>query len=1043
MRTSRILFFAFALGNSLISKAQQVTVSGTGATSAVSLVGTRTVVNITAGSAITVSRRSSADTLKNIFYTVVGGGGGGGRNATYGGGGGGGVAIGHTAGTNFVGNPSSISIGSGGATGLNGAAGNSSSITLGTTITATGGGGGIGNVNQTTGSSGTPTGTTGAGANSGGTNSAKAGSNDGGGGGGGSGVNASGANGVAVNPSTGTGGAGGAGRTITNLLAVSGTITYGGGGGGGGTSSGGVGGSGGGGAGSVTSATAGSANTGGGGGGGVTSSGGGGSGIVVLSFDAWDIYDDVQASNKWIYANGTGLGTGSRTAGLPIKIFPNGANTISVTSAFINDVNADVYIEGAALNIGAGGSIVCRNLYVNNGGAITTSSTGSLTVNNTFFAGATQTLPSATYNNIYCTLATGTVTLGANTTVTGTLELTNAAAILDLNGKSLIVSKFGTGTGKLKGSSTSRMYITGSAAGTFYMDQTTPLTSNRLKYLGLASNATATIGNALVIYADTAYSGILELKSSSALTTGTPALLTLAYNSTLDLQGIIGGLGLGTITGSINFEDCFTSGFRAYRQAGHVLSTDLSVSQLTDDFDLYAMNPTSLSNPDGFQIANGSSTVNSLFLYKEDVSSGSKWVPYVVTGNSQTLPVGRGFMFFMRPAGSGASGNYNAQIFDYSGTPNNGNVSASLTYSGSSISSTNGYNLLANPYSAYLNLNDFFASASNAHLTATVYKYDKSAKNYTTFAPQGASSGRTKKWRKSGSSTDLDYHLDPGDVFWVKMNTTTPLTASFTTSMTGVSREIVDKIDKTNKMEIDSTAYTILDVNFKVSTDSFFSDGVTITCSAFGGDLRTNTRQGDVYDMVAGCKNLSVTVPSGELLSFKSINNSNDWLLPLQINSCATTKGVLTFDINYNKPGLETEFWLIDKFTNKNTPISSGLSYEFDITESNPSSQGSDRFYINSKNSKVNLDEIKNSNIINVFPNPVADNEVIQFIIPNSQLGEVKLFNMLGQTVFQNTVNSNLGIVKIDLQPLHLAKGIYVLHFSQGAKNYRSTLKIQ
>jgi hypothetical protein len=242
---------------------------------------------------------SSKSNFVSASYLVVAGGGGTGQ-----GGGGAGGLLTSTV-TLSTPNTYTITVGAGGAAGLNNALGSatngSNSVISGTgitTITATGGGRGGFFANGSTGANNGVSGGSGGGGggadtgNTGGTGAAGT-SGQGFAGGNGSSLNTisaggggGGAGAVGTNGVTSTGGSGGVGATSS----ISGTSTYYAGGGSGGGSTTIAGGNGGGGAGGASSVagTAGTANTGGGGGGGGNTSavagGAGGSGIIIISY---------------------------------------------------------------------------------------------------------------------------------------------------------------------------------------------------------------------------------------------------------------------------------------------------------------------------------------------------------------------------------------------------------------------------------------------------------------------------------------------------------------------------------------------------------------------------------------------------------------------------------------------------------------------------------------------------------------------------------------------------------------------------------------
>jgi hypothetical protein len=383
-------------------------------------------------------------------------------------------------------------------------------------------------------------------------------------------------------------------------------------------------------------------------------------------------------------------------------------------------------------------------------------------------------------------------------TVSGTLTIASGSK-LNLNGYSIPAVNAFSGTGQITGGSASRMNITGSSAGTFYMDQTTPLTTNRLKYLGLAANATATLGNAIAIYGDSSYSGNLDLQTGSVLTSniiGTnAALLQLKYDVTSECHAVLGMNG-GSLLGEAMVEDYFYSGSRTYRQVGHVLDSALSLNQMTDDFDLFGSISSGSSgrgsggNLDGLYAATATAK-NSVFTYQEDVSSGSKWVPFTTSGSNSTIATGTGIMCVMRPSGSGESGNYNAQIMDYEGAINQRRRAVSVLKN--TGTGTYGYNLLANPYAAYLDFDKFIDTNSAILADVGFYKYNKSTKNYTTHSKSGL------QWYKNSSAFDVNTaNVDPGDAFWIRVNSAgtvymNPMMTAFSKAM-DVSRE--------NKLEI-------------------------------------------------------------------------------------------------------------------------------------------------------------------------------------------------------------------------------------------------
>ena len=687
--------------------------------------------------------------------------------------------------------------------------------------------------------------------------------------------------------------------------------------------------------------------------------------------------------------------------------------------------------SGGTLAMGANTLTLSGTATLTNGGTITTSATTAFTDSRTTktFGGTVnyglatggQTIPLATYANLTLSNSSGSQTLGGNIKIQGTLTITSGGK-LNLNGYSIPAVNAFSGTGQIIGSSTSRINITGSSAGTFYMDQTTPLTTNRLKYLGLAASSTATLGNTIAIYGDSSYSGNVDLKLGSVLTSNTTAtnaaLLQLKYNVSSDYHAIVGFNG-GSFAGEAMVEDYFYSGYRAYRQTGHLLDSALSLNQITDDFDLFGSISSGSSgrgsggNKDGLYAAT-STAKNSVFTYKEDVASGSRWIPFTTSISNSTIATGTGIMFVMRPAGSGESGNYNAQIMDYEGALNQRRRAVTVLKKPGAGSF--GYNLISNPYAAYLDFDKFIDTNSSMMADLGFYKYDKSTKNYTAHSKSGP------QWYKSSVAFNVNSaNVDPGDAFWIRVNSAG--TVYLNPKMTAFSK--ASDVSNGNKLEIDITAYSMLGIKMKSQADSTIGDEVSLLSASWGGDM--GYKLGDMANMNGTCIDLAVLSSDKESIAFKTLDITKSWLIPLNVQACAPGSYSFDFHIHANKPGYEAEYELLDKYLNKSIKIVSGNKLIFDITSDN-ASMGGDRFYLNAVPSKVlNTKAIHTDKILTTFPNPISTNDVLKINVSQGKGLQIELVNAMGQQLYsaENVVAGK--ILEVDLMNLHLAPGVYYL----------------
>jgi hypothetical protein len=1045
---------------------------------------TRVAVTVSqAASSQTLSTAIVNDTLRNIDYTIVAGGGGGaGGNKSANGGGGGGQILNSTGNSNSSVTAITYTVGAGGAGGAGGAAtgsagspGASSSITIsGTTVTANGGSGGIGPTSNNQASGGSGGVATGGTAAAGGT-SATAGGADfyGGGGGFGSGgatpTNAS-------NASTGAGGGdGGFSQGIINAVGVN---TQYGGGGGGGASSGKAAGSafGGGGAGGQnqstgTSGTNGTGGGGGGGGGGNGTSGStaggaggsGGTGTVIVSVSCYDLLEGTNV----FWCNATGHTTGLRTAC---------TGTVSIGSGFavtsFNDNTADIYLQDCNLTVS--GTLNCRNLYVNGSSTITMSGSGSINCTTIFYSGggATNVLPDGlTCTNLYilgwntttnaslpCTVTLGGIT--ATRTITN-LFINNGSK-LNLNGFALtltsLVSTYSngnatmgtmTGSGAIIGSATSALIYNGlnGATPTLYMDQTTDGTTNRLKKLTLNSPSTGTYtftipaSNKLYFQGGNS-TGELLLGSGVTLisnTTGASVTPRVEFHvgatgehCIIDLQG-------GQISGEVMYEDFFTAGARSFRQFGTVIdSTGISVNQITDDVDLYADitagtgRSSATRNINGFYESSAAAT-NSIYYYNEsNYPNTSRWV--ALNGNTQLfLERGKGYMMFLRPLNSGTSGNYNSATIDYEGQPNTVNdVVVTTTFSSSLTSPTfrGGLNLLSNPYPSYLNYGQFAAdnaSSLQGGSSQSFYKYDRTLRNYKATANSGG-------WKNS-SGTPINPHIDPGDGIFVQIKvagSTAPNGPSLTFKRTQTTFTKETNLDRLNKLEVDSTLYSVIHIKMRSKSDSTIGDEATIINSSWGKGSEFNI--GDALNINGTCLDLSIVCSTGEKAAFKTISNKSNSIIPLSVNSCSLGKYKFAFNTSENKPGADINYFLIDNYLKSKTQIQNETEYDYEIN-SDSNSFGTNRFFISSSTNSLASESKQNGKETLIFPNPSLKDGHLVVSKSHKSKATILLYDCFGRIIFNIVSEQDEEFINVNLSNYSLSTGVYWLDINSDLEN--------
>jgi hypothetical protein len=646
-----------------------------------------------------------------------------------------------------------------------------------------------------------------------------------------------------------------------------------------------------------------------------------------------------------------------------------------------------------------------------------------------------QTIPVATYANLRLINTSGANTAAGSITVSGNLIILNTGGIFDIGANTLTVSKF-VGPGHIKGSSSSNITYTGGTQSFLYMDSTTDGITNRLNRLTLTKSAKMNLGNTLYIFGNTSNTlGDLILGSDlvtySTLTsnvTGSQAALLKLKLSSSNTPAII-ALNGGSIAGEIYYEDYLNAGYRGYRQWGHCLdsASGMSLNQITDNINSYA-DVTSGSGGRGSSgninglLTSTSTAKNSVFTYDESLySTSSRWVPYKIDGATVLYATkGKGLHFVLRPTGTGESGSYDAQVIDYEGQPNTtADVTVSVTRS-TTLGSNDGWNLLSNPYPSYLNWASF-VSDNSANLKNTtgqaLYKYDKATKNYKATTLSGA------KWYSS-SSADLGTtpSIDPGDAFFTQIASGVS-TLTFKRSQTTATRQ--SSIDRTNKLEIDSTIYSTLYIKMRSASDSTIGDEATVISGSWGGDMKYGA--GDALNLGGTCLDLSILSGDDQKLAFKTVSNKSSWLIPLYMTSC--TQGDYTFDfsINANKSGAEGQYELVDNFKKTKKPLKDGDRVFYQIT-GDSNSFGSGRFYINSIMNTTAVDGMATTEQSwLVYPNPTTADGEISIANPKGLATSVTIVNALGGVVHAQEIKANELGVKINLSPLHLSTGIYYI----------------
>jgi hypothetical protein len=94
-------------------------------------------------------------------------------------------------------------------------------------------------------------------------------------------------------------------------------------------------------------------------------------------------------------------------------------------------------------------------------------------------------------------------------------------------------------------------------------------------------------------------------------------------------------------------------------------------------------------------------------------------------------------------------------------------------------------------------------------------------------------------------------------------------------------------------------------------------------------------------------------------------------------------------------------------------------------------------------NLNVSVQEILQSNSLQVFPNPVKDLVNVKFVLNENALINIELFNLSGASVQQESVMGIAGNNNFPIRLNNLSAGIYVLKIQQNTHNSFAKIIVQ
>ena len=331
----------------------------------------------------------------------------------------------------------------------------------------------------------------------------------------------------------------------------------------------------------------------------------------------------------------------------------------------------------------------------------------------------------------------------------------------------------------------------------------------------------------------------------------------------------------------------------------------------------------------------------------------------------------------------------------YNGTtndPQNENFTLSQPNSNKNDNESNNFNLIGNPFTAYLTIGSIYNSNST-RIGTEFYFWENDS--YIT--------------RLSG--LDANYKIPPGQAFFVEAIANNE---SLTFNSNDVTHEGTDNFQKTTS-EIPEIILNISEGNKNRNAKIYYINGTSKGYDA-GYDGKLFDGEEDsfsiFYDLIES---------DGYKYQIQSLPNQEYEKTVIPVGVIANANKEITFTAEtLNLPaGLKVyledrEYNIITRLDEENTNYTVSL---------NNSLKGTGRFYLHTKSSALNTDNI-NLEGISIF---TTDKNTLRVLGINSTDASIKIYNVLGKEVVNRSFSSK-GATSIDLP--NLSSGIYIIQIA-------------
>ena len=576
----------------------------------------------------------------------------------------------------------------------------------------------------------------------------------------------------------------------------------------------------------------------------------------------------------------------------------------------------------------------------------------------------TLTIPSVTKQPIISSTTTANC---SNITISNSSSLTlNSGSALNVYGNFV-----NNGTVTDNGGTTS---FVGSSAQTFSGTSGTNLSSLTLNNSnGLTLSSTLTVGGN-----NSTLGGVLTLTSGTITSNG---------NLTVNLfLGGISGSGTGAINGNLTVTKFIdTAGY-------HYISAPMPNCTVTD-----------IDNSLGYS----TEYFGSLFWYNEANTSSNDLIGWTNANNTTnysaypTLTSMQGFALYL----------FGSSTLSYTKayTTNNYSSTINLTSTNSGTSSSDGWNLVGNPYPSSVDWNAASPAWTKTNVDNSVYYYNPATGNYASYV--------------SGAGTNGGTNIIPSmQAFWVHVSTD-PGSGSLTVTNTARSTIGSALLWRVGVMQ------NYLSITASASDNSSQDESIVRILSeatdGFDPDF-------DAYKLMSDAGSVSLfSKAANDSLSVNSLSDTTaNFSVPLFVGTPAgsynfTFKGALSFE-NY-------DVVLLDNLSNTYQDLKQNPTYSFTLTGTDTVS----RFFLNMRKYGTTT-----TNGVTSLMSPSSDSSYVRitndgqyayidFINSRALRADIYMYDVLGRTALKQ-LNVNVASGKYVINGANFAPGVYVVKVVTG-----------